>query len=194
VIDTSVLVAGLVTEHEFHAIARRAIRDATVMSGVVLAETCAQLRRTVRLSASAASVAIRRWAATPGRIAVSSPEGYVRLFDSAAELGLGGNVHDAVIACTAAERGQPLVTLDRRQHAVATALGVPGSCLLPGRPRASDDVRDHQVSGARGGTGRGTRRIRGPRSAHPSRGPAAPSGACAPEGSWTHAVGVPTVG
>jgi predicted nucleic acid-binding protein len=39
-------------------------------------------------------------------------------------------VHDALIAQTCLEHGVPLVTLDRRQHTVALALGVDSTYLL----------------------------------------------------------------
>ena len=58
-----------------------------------------------------------------------SPRGYVELFGQSTQLRLGGNIHDAVIAKTAGEIGQELVTLDRRQHAIALALGVPATYL-----------------------------------------------------------------
>jgi predicted nucleic acid-binding protein len=47
VIDASVLVAGLVTNHEFHALARPHVAAAARgrVPGIVLAETWAALRR-----------------------------------------------------------------------------------------------------------------------------------------------------
>lgn len=128
-IDTSVLVAGLVAEHEFHHLARPEIRRTDLISGVVLAETFAQLRRTFRLNVEVALAALQPWIIDPDRVAVLSPGGYVELFARSAQLRLGGNIHDAVIAKTAAETGQELVTLDRRQHAIAVALGVPATYL-----------------------------------------------------------------
>ena len=128
-IDTSVLVAGLIAEHEFHHLARPEVRKTDVVSGVVLAETFAQLRRTFRLDVEVALAALHPWSIDAGRVAVLSPGGYVELFARSAQLRLGGNIHDAVIAKTAGETGQELVTLDRRQHAIAVALGVPATYL-----------------------------------------------------------------
>ena len=128
-IDTSVFVAGLIVEHEFHHLARPEIRKAGIVSGVVLAETFAQLRRTFRLDVEVALSALQPWIIEAGRVAVLSPSGYVELFARSAQLRLGGNIHDAVIAKTAGETGQELVTLDRRQHAIAVALGVPATYL-----------------------------------------------------------------
>lgn len=128
-IDTSVLVAGLIAEHEFHHLARPQIRKTDIVSGVVLAETFAQLRRTFRLDVEVALAALQPWIIDAGRVAVLSPGGYVELFARSAQLRLGGNIHDAVIAKTAGETGQELVTLDRRKHAIAIALGVPATYL-----------------------------------------------------------------
>ena len=127
-IDTSVLVAGIIAEHEFHHLARPQIRKTDIVPGVVLAETFAQLRRTFRLD-EVALAALQPWIIDAGRVAVLSPGGYVELFARSAQLRLGGNIHDAVIAKTAGETGQELVTLDRRQHAIAIALGVPATYL-----------------------------------------------------------------
>jgi predicted nucleic acid-binding protein len=129
VIDTSVLVAGLVAEHEFHRLARPEIRKTDLVSGVVLAETFAQLRRTFRLSVEITHAVLQPWITDSDRVAVLSPRGYVELFGQSTQLRLGGNIHDAVIAKTAGEIGQELVTLDRRQHAIALALGVPATYL-----------------------------------------------------------------
>jgi predicted nucleic acid-binding protein len=129
VIDTSVLIAGLIAEHEFHRVARPEVRKMDVVSGVVLAEAFAQLRRTFRLNVEVALAALQPWITDPARVAVLSPDGYVELFAQSTQLRLGGNIHDAVIAKTAGEIGQELVTLDRRQHAIAVALGVPATYL-----------------------------------------------------------------
>ena len=54
VIDTSVMVAGLVTNHEFHELARPYLATAArgQVPGIVLAETWAALRRGVARTAS----------------------------------------------------------------------------------------------------------------------------------------------
>lgn len=45
-IDTSVMVAALVTTREFHDVARPHLRSPSRVPAIVLAETYAQLRRT----------------------------------------------------------------------------------------------------------------------------------------------------
>lgn len=131
-IDTSVMVAALLTQHEHHAIARPHLRVDGPVAGIVLAETFAQLRRTFSLSAEAAMAALGHWARTPKRIAVLPATAYAEVFKRAVELNLGGNIHDALIAKTCAHHKQPLATLDRRQHAVALAFGVESAYLLSG--------------------------------------------------------------
>ncbi len=128
-IDTSVLVAGLIDEHEFHRLARPQLANSQSVSAVVLAEAYACLRRAFRLGAPVVASVLAPWSQDSARVAVLSPEGVVELFALAPELSLGSNIHDAVIAKTAAEAGEPLVTLDRRQHAIALALGVDSTYL-----------------------------------------------------------------
>lgn len=129
-IDTSVMVAALLTQHEHHAIARPYLPADGQVPGIVLAETFAQLRRTFALSAETAMTALAHWAGAPKRIAVLPASAYAEVFKRIVELNLGGNIHDALIAKTCAHNKLPLATLDRRQHAIALAFGVESTYLL----------------------------------------------------------------
>lgn len=129
-IDTSALLAGLLTQHEHHTLARPHLPKDGLIPAIVLAETYAQLRRTFALTADAATAAIGFWALDPGRIAALPAEAFADVFGRARALELGGNIHDALIAKTCAHHQLPLATLDRRQHAVALAFGVESTYLL----------------------------------------------------------------
>lgn len=123
-IDTSVLVAGLVSSHEFHDLARPALvaaRDQPV-PGIVLAEAWAVLRRApFSLSAAVVASALRPWAST-SQIVTTPASAYTHVLREGRSLNLGGNVHDLLIALTCADRAQPLITLDRRQAMLASTL------------------------------------------------------------------------
>lgn len=129
-IDTSAMVAALLTQHEHHALARRHLPKRGAVPAIVLAETYAQLRRTFALPADAAIQALGFWAFDERRIADLPAAAYAAVFAEARALDLGGNIHDALIAKTCAHHGLPLVTLNRRQHAVALAFGVKSTYLL----------------------------------------------------------------
>jgi predicted nucleic acid-binding protein len=130
VIDTSALVAALIQDHEHHDLARPHLRTADVVPAIVLAETYAQLRRTFRQPAAVAASVLTPWSTAAGRILATSGTATVAVLARAVELDLGGNIHDALIAQVCRHHGVPLVTLDRRQHTVALALGVESTYLL----------------------------------------------------------------
>jgi predicted nucleic acid-binding protein len=124
VIDTSVLVAGLIPDHEFHARARPHVVGAVRgrIPGPVLAEAWAVLRRAPwNLAPDVVGALLTPWL-NPARIAAPSVSDHVAAVADAARLGAGGGVHDLVIARTCAANGLGLVTLDRRQAAVAREL------------------------------------------------------------------------
>jgi len=131
VIDTSAMVAALISDHQFHTQARPHLRADSAIPAIVLAESYAQLRRTFGLSSSAASTVLRPWTAHDSRIVATDADVVRDVFGRATELNLGGNIHDALVAATCRARNLPLVTLDRRQHAVALAFGVASTLLLP---------------------------------------------------------------
>lgn len=125
------MVAALVANHESHAAARKHLSLATRVPAIVLAETYAQLRRTFGQQAGPASRLLRPWAQDRSRILPTTAAVVATVFAKAAELDLGGNIHDALIAQTCLQHHARLVTLDRRQHRIALALGADSLCLLP---------------------------------------------------------------
>lgn len=129
-IDTSVMVAGLVSSHEFHDIARPHLRSASRVPAVVLAETYGQLRRTFAQPATVAAGLLRSWTEDELRVLPTGASTVRTVFLRAVELNLGGDIHDAMIAQACLEHGSALVTLDHRQHRVALALGAQSTYLL----------------------------------------------------------------
>lgn len=129
-IDTSVMVAALVGSHEFHDIARPHLRAHSPVPAIVLAETYAQLRRTFAQPAEVAVALLRTWAGNQDRILPTDGDAVRSVFERAVELNLGGDIHDALIARICLASGGSLVTLDRRQHRVALALGARSTYLL----------------------------------------------------------------
>jgi predicted nucleic acid-binding protein len=134
VIDTSVLVAGLVTNHEFHTIARPHVAAAArgQVPGIVLAETWAALRRAPwNLDARTVETTLASWG-DEDRIVATPTSAYAAVLRTGRSLNLGGNVHDLLIALTCREHGLPLVTLDRRQSTLAGGLaGLEPTLILP---------------------------------------------------------------
>jgi predicted nucleic acid-binding protein len=134
VIDTSVLVAGLVANHEFHARARPYVVEATGVQvpGIVLAETWSVLRRApFHLDAGVVADALAPWA-SPARVAETPAGAYVEVLRIGRVLHLGGNVHDLLIAHTCAAAGGRMATLDRQQAALARDIpGLEVALLLP---------------------------------------------------------------
>jgi len=134
VIDTSVLVAGLTEQHEFHALARPSVLAAARgrIPGIVLAEAWAVLRRAPwNLAPTTVEQALAPWAMDE-RIVVTPASAYVAALRQGRSLNLGGNIHDLLIAYTCAAAGLPLATLDRRQATLARTLpGLSVTLLLP---------------------------------------------------------------
>jgi predicted nucleic acid-binding protein len=120
-LDTSVLVAGLITNHEHHELARphvAAARDAR-LAGIVLAETFARLRGyPFNLDVATATSLLEPWSASD-RLLATPVGAYLQAFDDARSLYLGGNIHDLLIALTYKHHGLAVVTLDRRQAKLA---------------------------------------------------------------------------
>lgn len=133
-IDTSVMVAGLVANHEFHGLARPHVAAAASgrVPGIVLAETWAALRRAPwNLDVRTVAAALAPWG-DESRIAGTPPSAYSEALRTGPSLNLGGNVHDLLIALTCRHHGLPLVTLDRRQSTLAAGIaGLDASLLLP---------------------------------------------------------------
>ena len=133
-IDTSVMVAGLITNHEFHTIARPHVAAAArgQVPGIVLAETWAALRRAPwNLDARIVETTLAPWG-DQDRIAATPTSAYAETLRTGRSLNLGGNVHDLLIALTCREHELPLITLDRRQSTLAAQLaGLDSTLLLP---------------------------------------------------------------
>lgn len=123
-IDTSVMVAGLVPDHVFHERARPylAATLAGKVPGIVLAESWAVLRRAPWLLESGTVAEVLKPWASAERVAVTPADAYVNALREGATLNLGANVHDMLIAYTCSAAGLPLVTLDRQQAALAATL------------------------------------------------------------------------
>lgn len=123
-IDTSVLLAGLVSNHEHHVLARPHVVAARTMPlpGIVLAEAFARLRgRPFGFDVTTAVSLLAPWR-SPDRVLATPADAYVAAFDLAEEFHLGGNVHDLLIAMTVAGSHERLVTLDRRQARIAEGI------------------------------------------------------------------------
>lgn len=137
------MVAGLVEQHEFHALARPYVVDAATrgVPGIVLAETWAVLRRGPwHLDAATVAQALAPWAVVE-RIIATPPDAYAAVLRTGRALNLGGNIHDLLIAHTCAASGQPLATLDRRQAALGrTVPGLAVTLLLPDEPSRGNDA------------------------------------------------------
>lgn len=120
-IDTSVLVAGLVAQHEHHALARRAVLEAAdhALPGIVLAEAWSVLRRhPFELSPDVVASALGPWT-EGGRVLATPAQLYVAALRAGPDLHLGGNVHDYLVLLTCRHHSVRLSTLDRRQARLA---------------------------------------------------------------------------
>jgi predicted nucleic acid-binding protein len=124
------MVAALIADHEHHALARPHLRAAHAITAIVLAETFSQLRRTFGQPAGVAAALVQPWTADPDRVLPTSAAVIGSTFARAAELDLGGSIHDVLIAGICLEHGASLITLDGRQHRLALALGVRSTFLL----------------------------------------------------------------
>ena len=133
-IDTSVMVAGLVANHEFHAVARPHVIASVRgrVPGIVVAETWAALRRAPwYLDAATVAETLGPWS-SEGRVAATPASAYAEALRAGRSLNLGGNVHDLLIAMTCRDHAVPLATLDRRQATLASGLtGLEIVLLLP---------------------------------------------------------------
>lgn len=124
------MLAALIADHEHHTDARSHLSSATQVPAIVLAETFSQLRRTFGQPASVAAALLDPWISEANVLPTTATATHTVL-SRAVELDLAGNVHDALIAQVCLEYDAPLVTLDRRQHRIALALGADSTCLLP---------------------------------------------------------------
>jgi len=128
--DTSALVAALVSDHEHHARARVHLRADMPVSAIVLAETFSQLRRTFTQPARSATALLEPWIGDPLLVLPTTATAVRDTFARATELDLAGSIHDALIARVHAEHDTELLTLDARQHQIALALNARSAYLL----------------------------------------------------------------
>ncbi|MDP1795193.1 MAG: PIN domain-containing protein [Acidimicrobiales bacterium] len=129
-IDTSALLAAIIGSHEHHDSARPHLTATTRIPAIVMAETFSQLRRTFAQPADIAAAVLAPWWSSDALVLPTSAATVSVVFARAVELDLGGNIHDALIAQTCLDHDAGLVTLDRRQHRTALALGVDSVLLL----------------------------------------------------------------
>ncbi|MHB2024579.1 MAG: PIN domain-containing protein [Acidimicrobiales bacterium] len=129
-IDTSALVAALVSDHEHHELARPRLAEITRVPAIVLAETFSQLRRTFGQPADLSARLLASWWEESERVLPTTAAALLVVLSRANELDLGGNVHDALIAQVCRENRLGLLTADGRQHRLALALGVDSTYLL----------------------------------------------------------------
>lgn len=117
-VDTNVLVAAHIRDHEHHDAAGEAAAAASHALGQVTVEAWSVLRRHFRLSTDV--VAAMLLAYVEQRPVVPPTEGaYRRVLRTGRSLALGGNVHDAIIVQTAADAGLHIATLDAGLHRLA---------------------------------------------------------------------------
>jgi predicted nucleic acid-binding protein len=133
VIDTSALVAALVSDHEHHELARPHLAGIRRVPAIVLAETFSQLRRTFGQPADLSARLLAQWWGDGERVLPTTAAALSTVLSRASELELGGNVHDALIAQVCRESRLGLLTADARQHRLALALGVGSTYLLAPR-------------------------------------------------------------
>lgn len=120
-LDTSVLVAGLITNHEHHVHAQPHVATArgAQIPGIVLAETFARLRGyPFNVDVETVTTLLAPWSAE-GRLLATPIAAHVQALDDARTLNLGGNIHDLLIVLTCKHHGLGIVTLDRRQATLA---------------------------------------------------------------------------
>jgi predicted nucleic acid-binding protein len=123
--DTSVVVAGLVSWHPDHEIARAVLAKRPPVIAHVLVESYSVLTRLPpprRLSARVAWAALDR--AFPSLPSGLPPAKTRALLRTLAAGGIaGGSIYDAIVAATAIHAGLRLVTLDRRAHPTYRTVG-----------------------------------------------------------------------
>ena len=131
--DTSVLLAGLATNHEHHDLARPVVAAAREgpIAGLVLAEAFARLRGfPFHFDVVSTIELLAPWSRAPSVLATSS-EVYEAVMGVARSLNLGGSIHDLLIAETYGRHDIEFVTLDGRQARLASGRGLAVRHLAP---------------------------------------------------------------
>lgn len=123
--DTSVVVPGLLSWHDFHAAALAALDGVTRLPGHAVVESFAVLTRLPRGRAISAEDAAARLAEEfPGKPLVPSSADYRALLATLGNTRIsGGAAYDAVIAASAQRAGAVLRTRDRRALPTYAMLG-----------------------------------------------------------------------
>lgn len=125
-IDTSVAVAAVTRWHEAHEVSRRAAADAHIPAHA-LVESYAVLTRLPpphRLSPDVASQLLLGWFPA-SRVLAARGGLQTELVRRLAGEGIaGGATYDGLVALTAAQHGEPLVTRDERAVRTYEALGI----------------------------------------------------------------------
>lgn len=125
-VDTSVVIAGLLLDHEQHHRAQPVLASRPAIPAHAALESYSVLTRLPapgRVSpADAAQMLVRAFA---GRYVALSVEEHEALVSELSRRGImGGAVYDALIAATAVRHGLTLRTLDERATATYDAIGV----------------------------------------------------------------------
>ena len=125
-VDSSVVVAGMLSWHERHAAARRALDRRPRLVAHCAVESYSVLTRLPaphRVAPNLVHEFLR--AEFPGPYVTLSPAGYARLLRLVAtERIVGGAAYDALVARTAAEKDATLLTCDRRARETYDRCGV----------------------------------------------------------------------
>ena len=130
-LDSSVVVAALLSWHEAHKLARRAATGNAIPAHALL-ETYSVLTRLPaphRLAPGTAGTLLSGWF-QPKRILVPGKQLTSSLVDLLVRSGIsGGASYDALVGLTAAGHGLELLTRDQRAIGTYEALGVPHRLL-----------------------------------------------------------------
>lgn len=114
-VDSSILVAGFASWHEFHKVAQATLDDETRVSAHALLETYSVLTRLPpphRVDPSVAFDFLKQWFHECKQL---DAEGHMDFFAQLPRRRIaGGSVYDALIAWTAVAQNATLVTCDRR--------------------------------------------------------------------------------
>ena len=125
-VDSSVLVAGFATWHEWHGRARDVLDERPAVVAHAAFETFSVLTRLPERQRVAPEIAVRFLGERFQEPWLTLPPDRQRdlLFELTRSRIVGGGVYDALIGATAAYHEHELVTLDRRAGRVYEALGV----------------------------------------------------------------------
>jgi len=123
--DTSVLVPALMTWHDQHEVARRAVdEDVTSLVAHVLAETFSVGTRLPEPYRTSANTMIGLLESLPHAVVGLSADRVRPALRRMSGFGVwGGRTYDGLIHATAVEHGLLLLTLDRRARHTYDALG-----------------------------------------------------------------------